>query len=871
MVATHQSQSVLPTFAEALEWFNGLPSDVKAFPEWEKLSDGQFVAVYVCCAGKYKAVSMLGRAGSGKTFVTKFCCLILRALGADVRVVGTTGVATQNAGGLSTLNRFVGIGTGQVLPVSYWDDVNNHWPRKNAARCARDCEANFKVNGKVTRQELVVFVDEMSMASSENLLLLYQVVAQNCKNRPFRFVLVGDMRQLLAVSKEENFPWKTFTSLPFEPARFNPGGSEKTIQFGSLLTEGPFLQLDGDQIIKPVEDWSSFIFSLTDNFRQKESDGWFVDALNAVGDGEGFGSAKVAPLLNRVWQKQDDDSYVNVRTRAGLPDLTDALHIFNTNKQVQSWNQDVLATAKTRGAESVVFKAKVEIFDRNWDKAAVLREVSPIEEVTELAIGLKFMVRLNLPELSLSNGSIGTIVEFKTERKDGTNGILLEMPDGRRVWVGEVDVPLPKSTNGNPIGVFKALPGHLSHAMTPWKSQGLTVETDLVYHLNTYNPTHGLMYVVCSRVKRPDNLFILVSGKLLQKAIVCDPRVASFIQTAEKNMANILATNAETEADENDFEIEFAESDESTSVAQGGFVKELKPEYLDSCEDENRVAHVFRIGTLVYAVIYKDGVVDSSDQQDAGGEWTDKPMDRFLVSVTDKEVVALGLPTSVVNTPVAAAAAVDVAEVAPEEVEELAPPVEYPPIWSADPEMPGNVLVRDLSIPDAGTGWEDGVLVKETETMAIYRVTSPAGVTVGALIKKAAEVGTKLMEDDAAFEWFKAKIQFVAFKPETEDPEEEEDDGYRPQVILETRPGDGYTFPTPYVVGKDGTEEECIELYKEFLWADVVEQKDAYWAAKRLAERALNGSEIVLPEDGETYHLDVVHKLISLFMEGVIQ
>jgi len=541
-------------WTEAKAWTNSLPDGIKELPfdflQAETPND-QLVAAYAICSGKYDSVMLSGRAGSGKTYVLKACRLILQLLGCEVRICASTGIASKNAGGEGTINRFANLGDGtRVAPKGYKDFCGSHWTRKGILDRVTGVLANFDQS---ETKDLVIFIDEVSMCSSEILLLTYQVMSEALPNRRIRWVGTGDLRQLLTVDKLKGFPWKSFCSLFYEEARFHFAGTpeDKVIRYGSMFSHaGPF------EIGKGAKRWNYIGLSLLENRRQ-EGDSWFANSLNAIGDGHKFGHPEVAKLLCRVWVPKKG-KYVNALTGDVLPDLEGAIHVFNTNDAVARHNRKALESAKRKiseralsemksvltpeevetQADEIVSKAldakvrtyKIDIRPGEMSKSEILDEISPMEEDMELAVGCKFMVRLNLDN-QLTNGTVGVITQLEATR------IQIQTRDGNLVWVNCTDIPLSVNSKGIPKGNAFGLPGVLCHGMTPWKTQGLTFSEPLVYEVESRHRVHGRLYVAASRVTSPEYLYLLATNqKQLDDAVYSSSKIASFIQLVESIM-----------------------------------------------------------------------------------------------------------------------------------------------------------------------------------------------------------------------------------------------------------------------------------------------------------------------------------------------
>lgn len=511
--------------SQAKQWKQTLSADIQDLPQWEMLSDDQLVAIAAICKGDYDCVSLLGAAGSGKTFVVKFCKVILKLLGTEVRVTASTGVASKNADGEGTVNRFAALGAnGSTLPAGLFDVVApGHRKRSSTAKRAEKAVENFNAT---KTNDMVVFVDEFSMLTSEDFVVLYEVVVRCNPNRRIRWVLTGDPRQLLFVPNKDETPWITFGSLAYESARFHCAGSpeDQIRTYGSLMTTGPF----------PVgyeQNWKSITISLVTNHRQENADAWFINALRALGDGHNFNHPDMRPLTKRVWVNGR-----NMKTKEPLPDLREAIHLYNRNVDVASHNAAMLDAAIARGEK--VEEYTVTVFPGSWTEKEIIDELTPIDKTIRLATGLKFMVRINIDSV-LTNGTIGEIIALESDR------IQIKLPNGETHWINEMEIPLPKDKYGNPVGRAVGIPGVLAHALTPWKAQGLTFNEPMVYHLNNWYSTHGLMNVVCSRVTQPEYLFLEVEDlRMLNKSILCNQEVKSFIQMAEDNMHRCLGAEA---------------------------------------------------------------------------------------------------------------------------------------------------------------------------------------------------------------------------------------------------------------------------------------------------------------------------------------
>ncbi len=686
------------------EWFSTLPDEVREWPEWSLLSQDQLVAVEAICAGRYKVVNLLGRAGSGKTFTLKFAARVLEALDVEVRICGTTGVASQNAGGESTVNSLFRLGTGNFLPTGLVDFSGER--RRQLRRAIEKASTNFT---GTKNTELVIVIDEISMATAEFLVLVYQVMSAVSINRKFRFVLVGDLRQLLPVVAKSRVekPWTDFFSLYFETAKFQPVSEDKQVYvYGSML-DGPF-QMNGKESILPQgTEWTSLAISLVTNHRQKADDesAWFIDALNTLGDGaegKGFNHPKVKPLRQRVWLKDANDQYRNLVTGGLMPDV-DGLHIYGTNREVAAENERALASAK---GKHVTYKAEeITPLHPDWTVEDVLKEIAPLEPELKLAVGLKFMVRLNLNP-QLLNGTIGEIVELRQNPDE----IVIKLPDGTIHEIVQTEIPMPSTASG-PVARVKMFPGHLSHAMTPWKAQGLTIREPLIYHLNGWQQTHGLMYVVCSRVTEPDLLYLMVDkAGMLSKAVYCEEKVRTYIRKAERNTERLLQGQP--------------------------LIPDISYECTYSDEATEQVAHQFRLDGDTYCFFYKNGSRVLANRL-VGTQWVRCTLSEQILNAVEVEVERLQLQRSYQSST----------------------------FWKVDGDRVyfGPYEVELLEYVEKVSS--KATTESNSDAVTVYSIPMDDGqVVYGMLVKDQAKLSAKLRDNPESVNWFEY-ISYIWFHP----------------------------------------------------------------------------------------------------------
>lgn len=540
---------------EALEWRDNLRRDILCLAEWSMLSNDQLIAVWrICREDHADCITLTGRAGAGKSFVIETCRKILHKQHVEVIVIGSTGVASTNVGGEGTINSFAGLGKGDALPLGQVEYVEDSAERKRKKMTT--CIA--KVQARLSRGSgpVCVFIEEVSMCSSEILVLMYQAVSEACRllHRPVYFVPVGDLRQLKVVGKEdEEANWLETRSAPFAHATFmlnRKNDAPEVLTYGSLLSDqGPFLMRQG----LSSTNWRAERISLVTNHRQKTSDttgAAFLNALNALGDGVPFSDERLYPIAERIFIPQGD-GYSSMLTGEHVADadLDEALHVYFTNPKVNAHNTRCMERLQARGAHGKVFCASISTGE--WNKKKILSEMQPVSEETLICVGMRFMVRINvtIDGTTLANGTIGTVV------KVGRDSFDLRLPDGEQVTIRETHYPMPIAKNGGEVGRVKTVAiGHAAYGSTAWKTQGLTVKEvpnpikgvgKVVVHVDYAMVEHGLLYTVCSRVQSCAQLIIVAKNPSdVERMAVADPDMASFIRESEASMHSFMSDSA---------------------------------------------------------------------------------------------------------------------------------------------------------------------------------------------------------------------------------------------------------------------------------------------------------------------------------------
>ncbi len=595
--------NALPEFLK--KEFASFPEEVRNLPEWCLFSGDQWLAEIVIITGNFKRLVVTGRAGSGKTMVSKFAAKVLNLLDKIVWKVGSTGIAAQNMGSdANTLASKFCIGTGELLPEVCPNDITKGNVRKMRRKLSQVVDNFIKKSGwEIDRhKELIIFVDEVSMLSSEILILWEEVIklANMRSRRNYRYVFFGDFRQLLSVPPSSDI-YPQFNNLAFDPAEFLAAGYPVTSKqnFASVLglnfisEEVEELNAAGD-MRKYLQEYflaadDTCVLSLVTNHRQKSSEGQWINVLNALGDGN-KDLLDVTTVLGKEFAKRvfvaKDGAYKNYsdlldkkakalvqkveETEDGI--LPEALHIYHSRELVAKHNQRIMDRLILSGAEHRVYETKItnpqvptykvlESLGTNmlgtsleFNKEGKL----DIQAKQTIAIGQKWMCRQNINE-QLKNSTIGIVVKLEEKSfwiKTPYSAYPVEVS-------AETQLKVDNNQFGEPIANVKGVPGHPAYALTPHKVQGLTILPDaevpergyVVIHLNhqfagiaaskkeeTGTGMHGVLYVAASRTSTPEQTFILTTAiGNLEHFIDSNNRVKAFVEFSEATTSQLLA------------------------------------------------------------------------------------------------------------------------------------------------------------------------------------------------------------------------------------------------------------------------------------------------------------------------------------------
>jgi ATP-dependent exoDNAse (exonuclease V) alpha subunit len=420
-------------------------------------------------------VFVTGRAGTGKSTLLSF---LIENTDKSVAVCAPTGVAALNVGG-TTIHSLFGFPFGVLGNV----DLSKHM-----RRYTREILAAIDI----------LVIDEVSMVNADMMDAMSRAmgIARGKRKVPFggaQVVMFGDPYQLAPVPPQnpeeiaymaENYQSNWF----FDAHVWRDAGLER--------------------------------YELIEIFRQ--TDGHFKDILNAIRDGSC--TQEMIDELNRLAVRP-------------MPH-DDILRLATINRTVDQVNVSRLS--------QIADKPRVFSATASGDLKAFER-VKPADERLELKIGAQVMFIKNDDSSPFKdsdgtairrwvNGTIGTVVEFKSESHVVVDVDGERMDVGRATWEKvryEVEEYFDEDTNkvketlvAVPVAEFKQLPLRLAWGVTIHKSQGQTYD-EVMIDMGAGAFAPGQTYVALSRVRSLEGLYLSRAIRLTDVKI--DQRVLSFM------------------------------------------------------------------------------------------------------------------------------------------------------------------------------------------------------------------------------------------------------------------------------------------------------------------------------------------------------
>uniref|UniRef100_A0A8C9XK73 ATP-dependent DNA helicase n=1 Tax=Sander lucioperca TaxID=283035 RepID=A0A8C9XK73_SANLU len=273
-------------------------------------------------------------------------------------------------------------------------------------------------------------------------------------------------------------------------------GSQRPFGGMSVIAVGDFFQLPPVRQSKAlcvydpceIDLWQEHfqMITLTEIMRQKD-DVAFAEMLNRI----------------RVKEKSEELSEADralLSQAVTEPELcpTDVLHIFATNKQVDSHNSAMLALL-----HSHITKIDADDYKKDPQTGRMARQAKPFKgnrnelpDTLNVAEGVRVMLTRNIDvSQGLVNGSFSTLVRVISSEQNGVAHVTM------------LGLKMDDETAGRNYLVRRQFPVKLAFACTIHKVQGMTRTSAVVSLKHIFEP--GMAYVAVSRVTSLSGLHIL--------------------------------------------------------------------------------------------------------------------------------------------------------------------------------------------------------------------------------------------------------------------------------------------------------------------------------------------------------------------------
>jgi ATP-dependent DNA helicase PIF1 len=202
--------------------------------------------------------------------------------------------------------------------------------------------------------------------------------------------------------------------------------------------------------------------------------------------------------------------------------------LFSKRDRVKKVNDEELKRLMDGGETTKIFKCEYEfgksVKEENKEYLkALMMEQSDIDEEIVLCTKCQVMLKVNMPELRLANGSRGIILGFGPV----TGYPIVQFLDGRYM---EIATHAWEMEEGKEKIVKRQMPLQLGFAISFHKSQGSTLEY-VIIDIGREVFEYGQTYVALSRVKSLDGLFII--NHIDYTKIRANPRVLAYYRRFE--------------------------------------------------------------------------------------------------------------------------------------------------------------------------------------------------------------------------------------------------------------------------------------------------------------------------------------------------
>lgn len=451
-----------------------------------KYDDYSLLAIETIRNGK--SLFITGKAGTGKTMLLKQIVKEFKSK-RKLAVCAPTGVAANHAGGV-TLHSFFKLPIGLYLP-------------------GHKMEGLFDLNAtqiKTVKALQMLIIDEVSMVRCDTMDMIDKVLQHYRNNdKPFgglQVVLIGDLRQLMPVVKEEE--WDKLKKHYAASYFF----CSKVMEKCAL----PMLEL------KTIH-------------RQSDID--FVKLLNNLREGK---------------LDHEDERILKTRYKPDFSPADSAHYIRLTTHRSKSYlmNNERL---EILGGKAHNYKGFIEGF--------VPKQDFPADWVLTLKIGARVMFIANDNRNSLFfNGTLGTVVRLEDE-------IVVRTDEGKTITVTKHKWDFYSYRVNNTtkeverilLGTFHQYPLRLAWAITIHKSQGLTFDRVVIDAGRAF--TYGQVYVALSRCRKLAGMTLV--SPVTKSSIEIDPVITQYLQSVKQIWPREVLNNSEVTCSENDARGRFAE------------------------------------------------------------------------------------------------------------------------------------------------------------------------------------------------------------------------------------------------------------------------------------------------------------------------
>lgn len=436
------------------------------------------------------SVFLTGAPGAGKTYVLNEFIREARSCGKVIAVTATTGIASTHING-QTIHSWSGVGVAPVLTDSLMRRIR---ARRRTSIQGAD----------------VLVIDEISMMPAWQFDMVDRV-CRSVRHKPelpfggLQVVLSGDLYQLPPV-------------VPSQRDRYLIDQDETVAQFRNGYTSHG---RNPDGYVTESFVWGEFspvICYLTEQHRQ--DDGSLLRVLTHIRRGA-VTSDDVQALRERIAAKPDDDMQ--------------AVRLYPTNRQADSLNNQRLDEIDSTAHVFVSSSQGPAMLVEHLKKSMLAPQMLVLKE------GAEVMALRNDQDHRYVNGSLGTVVGFRSEGKDADVDVapIVKYENGHTVTMKPVDWEI--TDNDDVLASVSQIPLRCAWAITIHKSQGMTLDAAVMDLSRVFAP--GMGYVALSRVESMGGLFLEGLGRrtfeVSRAAMEADSVLSRDSEAAERRLASV--------------------------------------------------------------------------------------------------------------------------------------------------------------------------------------------------------------------------------------------------------------------------------------------------------------------------------------------